>query len=131
MEVRKMPFEVQRVTPVLRIFDVPLALSFYVDYLGCSLDWQEGDETAGPVDLEVSRGLFVLHLSTYHGDGTPGGVVLVEVRGIQDLYNELHSKGYAFMNPGLDEGPGEHMLSTELIDPFGNLIRFFERNVVP
>ena len=131
MEVRQVPFEVQQVTPVLRIFDVPLALSFYVDYLGCSLDWQEGDETAGPVDLEVSRGLLVLHLSTYHGDGTPGGVVLVEVRGIQDLYNELHSKGYAFMNPGLDEGPGEHMLSTELIDPFGNLIRFFERNVVP
>ena len=33
------------------------------------------------------------------------------------------------MNPGLDQGPGERMLSTELIDPFGNLIRFFERNV--
>jgi len=123
--------EIQQVTPVLCIFDVPLAMSFYVDYLGCSLDWQEGEEGAGPVYIQVSRGSFVLHLSTFHGDGTPGGVVLVEVRGIETLHKELHSKGYPFMNPGLDEGPGEHMLSTELIDPFGNLIRFFERNVVP
>ena len=124
-----MPFEIQQITPVLRIFDVPLARSFYVDYLGCSLDWQDGDEAAGPVYLQVSRGPFVLHLSTHHGDGTPGGVVLIEVRGIKELLSELHSKGYAFMNPGLDEGPGEHMVSTELIDPFGNLIRFFERNL--
>jgi Glyoxalase superfamily protein len=71
----RVSLELLQVTPVLRIFDVPLALSFYVD-----------------------------------------------------LLEELHSKGYRFMNPGLDDGPGEHMLSTELIDPFGNLIRFFERN---
>jgi len=61
------------VTPVLRIFDVPLAKSFY------------------------------------------------------DLHDELHRKDYQFMNPGLEPGPGEHMLSTELIDPFANLIWFFER----
>ena len=124
----RVSLELLQVTPVLRIFDVPLALSFYVDYVGCSLDWQDGDPANGPVYLQVSRSPLVLHLSTYHGDGTPGGVALVEVRGIKDLLEELHSKGYRFMNPGLDEGPGEHMLSTELIDPFGNLIRFFERN---
>jgi hypothetical protein len=60
--------QIERVTPVLRIFDVPLAKTFY-------------------------------------------------------------AKRYPFMNPGLDPGPGERMLSTELIDPFANLIRFFERNV--
>jgi hypothetical protein len=124
-----MPFEVRQTTPVLRVFDVALARSFYVDYLGCGVDWQEGEEAAGPVYLQVSRGPLVLHLSTHHGDGTPGGVVLVEVWGIKDLHRELHAKGYRFMNPGLDEGPGDQMLSTELIDPFANLIRFFERNV--
>jgi Glyoxalase superfamily protein len=126
-----MPFEVRQTTPVLRVFDVALARSFYVDYLGCGVDWQEGDEAAGPVYLQVSRGPLVLHLSTHHGDGTPGGVVLVEVQGIKDLHRELHAKGYPFMNPGLSEGPGDQMLSTELIDPFANLIRFFERNVTP
>lgn len=124
-----MTFSVKGITPVLRIFDVPLAKSFYVDYLGMSVDWQDGDADAGPTYLQVSRGPLTLHLSTHHGDGTPGGVVLVDVNGIHELHRELHATGYAFMNPGLDEGPGEHMVSTELIDPFGNLIRFFERNV--
>jgi Glyoxalase superfamily protein len=124
-----MAMEVQQVTPVLRIFDVPLAKSFYVDYLGCELDWQDGDESSGPVYLQLSRGPLVLHLSTSHGDGTPGGVVLVEVRDIKDFHRELHEKEYTYMNPGLDPGPGEHMLSTELIDPFAKLIRFFERGV--
>ncbi len=71
----------------------------------------------------------MLDLSTHHGDGTPGGVLLVEISDIKGFHRELHSKDYPFMNPGLDEGPGEKMLSTELIDPFENLIRFFERHV--
>jgi hypothetical protein len=55
--------------------------------------------------------------------------VLVEVRGIKDLHSELHSKGYAFMNPGLDPGPAERMLSVTVIDPFSNIVRFFERGI--
>lgn len=120
--------ELLGVTPVLRVFDIPLAKSFYVDYVGCSVDWEDGTPD-GPTYLQVSRPPLVLHLSTHHGDGTPGGVVLIEVRGIKELHAELHGKGYKFMNPGLEPGPGEHMLSTELIDPFANLIRFFERGV--
>jgi hypothetical protein len=58
---------------VLRIFDVPLAKSFCLGYLGCSLDWEDGDASGGPVYLRVSRGPLVLHLSSHHGDGTPGG----------------------------------------------------------
>src|SRR4051812_33734883 len=116
--------ELLAVTPVLRIFDVPLARSFYVDYLGCTIDWEDGDPPDSPVYMQVSRGPLVLHLSSHHGDGTPGGVVLVQVRGIEELHAELHGKGYGFMTPGLEPGPGERMLSTELIDPFANLIRF-------
>lgn len=33
------------------------------------------------------------------------------------------------MNPGVEPGAAERMLSTELIDPFANLICFFERGV--
>ena len=68
----------------------------------------------------------MLHLSSHHGDGTPGGVVLVEVTGIKELHDELHTKDYRFMNPGIEPGPVENMLSMELIDPFSNLVRFFE-----
>ena len=103
----------------------------YTGYLGCTVDWEEGDPPEAPAYLQVSRGSLVLHLSTHHGDGTPGGAVLIEVRGIRDLHAELHRKDYQFMNPGREPGPGEQMLSTELIDPFANLIRFFERGVKP
>jgi Glyoxalase superfamily protein len=54
-------------------------------------------------------------------------VVLTEVRDIHALVAELHGKGYGFFNAGVEPGPVENMLSTELIDPFANLIRFFER----
>ena len=53
------------------------------------------------------------------------------MRGIRELHDELQKTDYRFMNPGLEPGPGEHMLSTELIDPFANLIRFSERSVDP
>ena len=79
--------------------------------------------------LQVSRGPMVFHLSTYHGDGTPDSAVLVEMRGIKDFHAELHTRNHPIINPGLDHGPGERMVSTELIDPFSNLIRFFERHI--
>ena len=120
--------EIREVHPVLRAYDVPATLAFFVDYVGLTLDWQEG-ELPGPVYLQLSRGPLRLHVSTHHGDGTPGTVLVLEVSGIKELIEELHSKQYRFMNPGLEEGPGENMLSTELLDPAGNMIRFFERGV--
>jgi ribosomal-protein-alanine N-acetyltransferase len=68
----------------------------------------------------------VLHLSNFHDDGTPGTVVLVEIEGIHDLHAELASRDYPFMNPGVEPGPGTNT-TMELIDPFSNRIRFFER----
>ncbi len=58
-------------------------------------------------------------------------MLVVEVSGIKEWIDELHGRQYPFMNPGLEEGPGENMLSTELLDPAGNMIRFFERGVRP
>jgi Glyoxalase superfamily protein len=121
-----MSVRIAQVTPVLRIFDVGVAKSFYCDYLGCSVDWQSADGSSGPVYMQVSRGPLVLHLSSHHGDGTPGGVVLIEVTGIKELQDELHAKDYRFMNPGIEPGPVENMVSMELIDPFSNLVRFFQ-----
>jgi ribosomal-protein-alanine N-acetyltransferase len=116
-------FQVVSVTPILRMFDVAATVRFYVDYLGCSLDWQEG---AGdrPVYLQVSRDALRLHLSSHHDDGTPGSAVLVTVSNLDDLHAELHGRGYPFLNPGIElHGPGREML---LIDPASNRIRFYE-----
>jgi catechol 2,3-dioxygenase-like lactoylglutathione lyase family enzyme len=122
-----MAIELRQVHPVLRMYDVERTKAFYVDYLGCAVDWEDGDASSGPVYLQVSRGPLALHLSSHHGDGTPGSVVLVEVTGIEELVASLHATGYGFMRPGLDDGPAPGMRSTEVIDPASNRIRFFER----
>jgi len=112
------------VVPILRMFDVAATIRFYVDYLGCSLDHQDG---AGdrPVYLGVSRGGMELHLSSHHDDGTPGTAVLVVVRNLDALHAELHQRGYPFFNPGISPGPGNGR-QMQLIDPASNRIRFYE-----
>jgi len=52
------------------MFDVEATKRFYLDYLGCQLDWEEGEGDC-PVFMQVSRGPLVLNLSSHHGDGTP------------------------------------------------------------
>jgi catechol 2,3-dioxygenase-like lactoylglutathione lyase family enzyme len=86
------------VHPVLRAYDVPASLAFFVDYLGFILDWQDG-ETPGPVYLQLSRGPLRLHVSTHHGDETPGTVLVIEVTGVKEWIEELHRKRYLFSIP--------------------------------
>jgi len=116
--------QVTSVVPILRMYDVAATIRFYVDYLGCSLDWQAGDGDR-PVYLQVSRGGMTLHLSSHHDDGTPGTAVLVEVRNIDALHAELHKRGYPFLNPGIGPGPG-NVREMQLIDPASNRIRFYQ-----
>jgi catechol 2,3-dioxygenase-like lactoylglutathione lyase family enzyme len=106
------------------MFDVAATIRFYIDYLGCSLDWQAG-EGDRPVYLQVSRGGMRFHLSSHHDDGTPGTAVLVEVHNIDALHTELHERGYPFFNPGIGPGPGG-VREMQLIDPASNRIRFYE-----
>jgi extradiol dioxygenase family protein len=106
------------------MFDVAATIRFYIDYLGCSLDWQAG-EGDRPVYLQVSRDGMKLHLSSHHDDGTPGTAVLVEVRNIDALHTELDKRGYPFFNPGIGPGPG-NVREMQLIDPASNRIRFYE-----
>ena len=106
------------------MFDIEATVRFYVDYLGCRLDWQEGSGDR-PVYMEVSRGPLKLHLSSHHGDGTPGTAVLVVVDDVRRLQAELHAKGYPYLNPGIEEhGAGVEMV---LLDPASNQLRFFQR----
>jgi catechol 2,3-dioxygenase-like lactoylglutathione lyase family enzyme len=120
-----MTISLERPIPILRIHDVDSAKRFYVDYLGCAIDWQDG-EGDRPVYMQVSRGGLVLHLSSHHDDGTPGTAVLCETRGVEELHSELRAKGYPFLNPGLEPGP-DGGRELQLIDPFSNRLRFFER----
>lgn len=39
----EMDIQLRSVVPVLLMHDVGVTKRFYVDYLGCTLDWQEGE----------------------------------------------------------------------------------------
>jgi catechol 2,3-dioxygenase-like lactoylglutathione lyase family enzyme len=80
------------VVPILRMYDVAATIRFYVDYLGCSLDSQDGDGDR-PVYLQVSPGGMRLHLSSHHDDGTPGTAVLVVVRNLDALPGDPRRPG--------------------------------------
>jgi len=115
------------VVPILRMFDVAATKRFHVEYLGCTLDWCDGDGDR-PVYMQVSRDGLVLQLSSHHDDGTPGGAVLIEIDGIEALHAELRQTDYPYLNPGIGSGPGGGR-EMVLIDPSSNRLRFFQRAV--
>jgi catechol 2,3-dioxygenase-like lactoylglutathione lyase family enzyme len=121
---RESSLQVTSVVPILRMYDPAATRRFYVDYLGCILDWQDG-EGDRPVYMQVSREGLRLHLSSHHDDGTPGTAVLVVVRGLEAVHAELRARGYPFLNPGIEHGPGDGR-TMQLIDPASNRIRFYE-----
>lgn len=111
--------------PIFRIFDEAKAREFYVDYLGFKIDWEHRFEANTPLYMQVSRGGLTIHLSEHHGDASPGSTAFVRMKGIDALHAELTAKQYKFLRPGLEIAPW-NAKCMEVIDPFGNRIRFNE-----
>jgi hypothetical protein len=114
----------ERTAPIVRIFDVAKAHEFYLGYLGFAVDWEHRYGDNFPLYTQVSRGDLVLHLSEHAGDATPGGNMVVHMKGIRDFHKQLAAKDYRYMRPGLEHEDGR--LTVEVIDPFSNHIRFME-----
>ena len=111
--------------PILRIFDVDKAREFYVGFLGFTVDWEHRFDGKAPLYVQVSRGGLVLHLSEHHGDACPGSTVFVRVTGLADYHREITAKGYGYVRPGIERAPWNADVM-EVIDPFGNRLRFNE-----
>jgi catechol 2,3-dioxygenase-like lactoylglutathione lyase family enzyme len=119
--------QVRSVVPILRSFDEAKAREFYVDFLGCAIDWQHRFDPDAPLYMQVSRGGLVLHLSEHHGDATPGSHIRVEVEDVARLHADLIGKAYRHNRPGLErpEWGGQEVTVT---DPAQNRITFFSRD---
>jgi hypothetical protein len=114
----------EQAVPIVRIFDVAKAHEFYLGFLGFSIDWEHRYGDNFPLYTQVSRGGLRLHLSEHAGDATPGGNMVVYMKGIRGFQKELIDKNYRYMKPGLeDEGT---RLEVTVTDPFQNRIRFME-----
>ena len=114
-----------RTVPVLRVFDTAKAVEFYVDWLGCQIDWEHRFYDDAPLYMQVSSGDLVLHLSEHHGDCCPGAKVFVEVDDIESLHRELIGKKYKYNRPQLETAPWKARTFT-VTDPFGNRVQFNE-----
>lgn len=112
--------------PILRIFSEEKAREFYLDFLGFTLDWEHRFAAAAPLYAQLSRDDLLLHLSGHHGDATPGSTVLVRTGDIDALHAELQARHYPFSNPGIEQRDWGRVL--EVIDPFGNRLRFCARS---
>jgi len=120
-----MAISFERTIPILRMFSVEKAKEFYVGYLGFQIDWEHKFPEVAPVYMQVSRAGLVLHLSEHYGDATPGSAIYVQMRGVEEFHRELTAKNYGYLRPGLDRSEWNTM-SVNLIDPFGNHLRFHE-----
>ena len=111
--------------PILRIFDIAKAKEFYAGLLGFTIDWEHRFDDAAPVYMQVSRAGLVLHLTEHHGDCCPGSTVYVRMTGLDEFHREITAKGYGYLRPGVEQTfYGTKCM--EVIDPFGNRIRFNE-----
>lgn len=114
-----------QIFPILRIFDEAKAREFYVDFLGFKVDWEHRFGENFPLYMQVSRAGMGLHLSGHHGDATPGSNIFATMQGVHALQKELAGKDYRFLKPVVEELPWGDVM--EVIDPFGNRIRFCEQ----
>ena len=115
----------QKTIPLLRIFDVSKATDFYVDFLGFTVDWLHRFDDSAPAYVQVSRDGITLHLTEHHGDCCPGSTVFVWMSGLDNFHREITGKNYAYLRPGVETTFYEAKCM-EVIDPFGNRIRFNE-----
>jgi len=120
-----MSLQVLETVPILRIFDVAKAREFYVDYLGCTIDWEHRFDEKAPLYMQVSLAGLKLHLSEHYGDCCPGSTVFLRVRGLKEYHATITAKGYGYLRPGIEE-TFHQSCCMQVIDPFGNRLRFDE-----
>lgn len=117
--------QTSQVIPIFRIFDVAKAREFYVDFLGFHVDWEHRFDGAAPLYMQVSRPGLSLHLSEHYGDACPGATVFVWMTGLENFHREITAKNYGYLRPGVEK-TFYGAMCMEVIDPFGNRIRFNE-----
>lgn len=116
-------FTLQPAIPVLRISSLGAAKTFYVDFLGFQLDWG-GEEDSSYA--QITRSDTTLHLDAQSPVSGPVAM-LVRMDGLNALHAELSQKADMFVPGAIDFTPWDSRVF-QVVDPFGNIIRFWENN---
>jgi catechol 2,3-dioxygenase-like lactoylglutathione lyase family enzyme len=84
----------QSVIPALRVVSWERSRAFYVDILGCAVDWEHRFGPDFPVFAQISRGGMTLYLSEHAGDCEVGGLVYLYVEDVDAWHREIIEKGF-------------------------------------
>ncbi len=113
------------IVPVLRSFDLDMALAFYVGFLGFKEDFRHQFEPGTPYYMGFSLEGVRIHLSEHFGDASPGAHIRIEVDDVEKLSAELNAKHYRHSRPGFrDQEWGNREMT--IADPFGNRVTFWQ-----
>ena len=107
------------------LYNVEIAQTFYLDYLGFQLDWQHQFGDNFPLYLQVSKGDCVIHLSEHFGDASPHSAIRIYWENLSLLHAELHAKNDKFAKPQIKKTDWE-TLELSISDPFSNRLIFWE-----
>ena len=88
----------EQAVPIVRIFDVAKAHEFYLGFLGFSVDWEHRYGDNFPLYTQVSRAGLRLPLSEHAGDATPGGNMVVYMKGIRAFQKDNRLKQTGELN---------------------------------
>jgi len=114
--------------PVFRVFDYAKTIEFYVNWLGCTIQFEHRPENT-PFYLRMSLQDVVFDLSEHHGECAPGGRFTIEgFKGLEAYHRQLIDKKYTYNRPGLERVEWDPAtLEVTVIDPFYNRIIFNEK----
>ena len=115
----------QRVTPVLRIFDLSKAKEFYIDFLDFNIDWSHQFDENFPIYLQLSKDGYMIHLSEHHGDVTPGSYLRIWTEDLEAFSNTLTEKEYKYAKPTIEQTAWD-TLELSIVDPFANRLTFWK-----
>jgi catechol 2,3-dioxygenase-like lactoylglutathione lyase family enzyme len=113
-----------RAIPTFGISDYQTSIEFYVGFLGFQIDWEHRFEQTAPVYMQISRNGLTLHLSENKRFGK-NVIVFIETKKLNEFHKELQNKTPTIKLPDILRTNWQ-TLQLEIIDPFGNLLRFNE-----
>lgn len=121
------PVALEPPIPVLRITSLAVAAEFYVDFLGFKFDWGNDEPSAQAAYAQVSRDGVQLHLAQESEGGRPGALLFRDMTGLTALHRELVARRGKFAPTDIRFTPWDSR-EFEVVDPFGNQLRFWENN---
>ena len=116
----------RRAIPLLHVSDSVAAERYYCIGLGFQqrFAYRPDDPQAEPCFMGLVRDGVVLHVSSFLGDGVPGGVATFIVEDLDALHTEFVTRGMPIDLEPTDQSWGNREMY--LRDPDGNSIRFIQ-----